>query len=55
MHGFNYVLSLARGFAPPVNRIKQTPAARVLEAARHAPGARPSLGPRSRPPARSVR
>jgi hypothetical protein len=51
MRDFNYVLSLARGFARPVAHIRQTPEVRVLKAERHAP--RPSL--RSRPPVRSVR
>jgi hypothetical protein len=51
MRDFNYVLSLARGFARPVTGIRQTPGTRVFKAERHAPG--PS--PRSRPPVRSVR
>jgi hypothetical protein len=51
MQEFNYVLSLARGFARPVTRIRQTPEIRVPKTGRHAP--RPSLG--SRPQARSVR
>jgi len=51
MQDFNYVLSLARGFARPATRIRQTPNVRVPKAGRQAPA--PS--PRSRPPARSVR
>jgi hypothetical protein len=53
MRDFNYVLSLARGFARPVARIGQTPKIREPGVERHAPGPGPS--PRSRPRARSVR
>ena len=51
MQDFNFVLSLARGFAQPMKRIRQTPGIRVFKAERRAP----SPSSRSRPPARSVR
>ena len=34
MRDFNYVLSLARGFARPVTRIRQTPEVQVPDAPR---------------------
>jgi hypothetical protein len=47
MRDFNYVLSLASGFARPVTRIRQTPKVRAPETPRRTP----SPGPRQPVPA----
>ena len=47
MRDFNYVLSLASGFARPATRIRQTPKRQVPEAPRRTP----SPGPRPPVPA----
>ena len=43
MRDFNYVLSLAGGFARPVARIRQTPEVQVPEAPRRTPSPSPPV------------